>query len=141
MTTPNLTSMRPKTGTESSTTTTKRRVAPIRADAPHGYGRYSRGCRCDICKAAKAEYMRRKRRRATATARIHTIGSDGTTGSQITRATALQPGAIRYIAFGVTHGTRSAYEERGCRCPACTRISSAYDVARRSPKPSGGDAA
>jgi hypothetical protein len=27
----------------------------------HGYGAYTRGCRCETCTAAKAEYMRKKR--------------------------------------------------------------------------------
>lgn len=31
------------------------------ADAPHGRGRYQRGCRCGTCKLANREYQRRHR--------------------------------------------------------------------------------
>lgn len=31
------------------------------ADAPHGRGRYNRGCRCATCKLANREYQRRHR--------------------------------------------------------------------------------
>lgn len=61
----------------------------------HGYVGYTRGCRCDTCKAAKAAYIAGKRAAAAASAR---------------------PGVA---VSGVTHGTRFAYEERGCRCVWC----------------------
>jgi hypothetical protein len=60
----------------------------------HGYGGYSNGCRCEVCRAAKADYMGRRR----AAAFVNT-----------------DPGPVP----GVTHGTRFAYEERGCRCGPC----------------------
>jgi len=41
-----------------------------RAIASHGYGGYSRGCKCDECRTAKNERQRELRRRA------HAAGSD-----------------------------------------------------------------
>ncbi len=60
----------------------------------HGYAGYSNGCRCEICRDAKAAYMRERRSSAYLTATSEPVP-------------------------GVTHGTRSAYEESGCRCPEC----------------------
>jgi hypothetical protein len=65
----------------------------------HGYATYTCGCRCRRCRAAKAAYMRERRAAATQIAR---------------------PG-IAVTAKGVTHGTRSAFEEHGCRCQPCMR--------------------
>ena len=62
----------------------------------HGYAGYAtRGCRCEICKRGKADYMRERRAEARAKA---------------------QPGVA---VAGVAHGTRVAYEEHGCRCQPC----------------------
>ena len=61
----------------------------------HGYGPYTNGCRCEICRKAKAAYSARARAAGRENAR-----------------------AGRYPS-GVTHGSRSAYEERGCRCEKC----------------------
>lgn len=61
----------------------------------HGYSAYTHGCRCETCRKAKAGYSARARATGRENAR---------TG--------------RYPS-GVTHGTRSAYEERGCRCAEC----------------------
>ena len=58
----------------------------------HGYGGYTNGCRCDVCRQAKADYMRD--RRATAY---------------------LEP---QQPVPDITHG-RFGYEERGCRCDVC----------------------
>ncbi len=68
----------------------------------HGYGGYSRGCRCEVCRTAKAAYMRRRRATARTVARRYTDATG------------------RHLAYGVTHGTVSAYEEGGCRCQPCT---------------------
>ena len=64
----------------------------------HGYSGYANGCRCETCKAAKAAYMSEKRIAATASA---------------------QPGTA---VTGVTHGTRSAYKDKGCRCEKCVEF-------------------
>jgi hypothetical protein len=75
----------------------------------HGYAGYANGCRCDICRTAKNGYIRARR----AEARL---------------------AAPEATAAGVTHGTRHAYEERGCRCvPCCNaqRDRRAADDARR----------
>ena len=61
----------------------------------HGYGGYTSGCRCDTCRDAKADYMAGRRASASL------------------RAAAVADPQLR-------HGTRHAYEERGCRCDECT---------------------
>jgi hypothetical protein len=38
-----------------------RKSGTYRTDAEHGYGAYTRGCRCDTCRAAKREYVARRR--------------------------------------------------------------------------------
>jgi hypothetical protein len=75
-----------------------RRTAGLEVILTHGYGGYSRGCRCEECKDAKAKYMSAKRRAATEAA---------------------QPGEA---VAGVTHGTRSAYKDKGCRCEKCVEF-------------------
>lgn len=83
----------------------------------HGYVPYTKGCRCDTCRAAKAEYMRQRRANAREIARQHTAGPTGAPGN---RHNAFAPGATRYIAKDVKHGGRAAYDEHGCRCRECT---------------------
>lgn len=80
----------------------------------HGYNAYTSGCRCEVCRKAKADYMRGRRAAARKVAQRHTQGMGVGPGS--TR----KPGSTRYIAPYVTHGTRYAYEEHGCRCFPCT---------------------
>lgn len=82
----------------------------------HGYVRYSRGCRCDTCRQAKADYMRDRRAAARRTAQAHTQSSTGNRGS---RFTAFSPGASRHVVNTHKHG-RYAYDELGCRCEVCT---------------------
>jgi hypothetical protein len=60
----------------------------------HGYGAYTHGCRCRVCKAAKAAYMRAR------------------------RTAAYIAGPVVVDDPNVAHG-RSTYEERGCRCTWC----------------------
>jgi hypothetical protein len=79
-----------------------RRAAGLEVILSHGYGGYSRGCRCEVCKDAKAKYMSAKRRAATQSA---------------------QPGEA---VTGVTHGTRSAYKDKGCRCGKCVEYIREY---------------
>lgn len=69
----------------------------------HGYSRYSVGCRCPICRAAKADYMRAKRAQAAEA-----------------RRAAQAAGAV-YVAPGITHGRLSGYRDAKCRCPDCSR--------------------
>lgn len=61
--------------------------------AEHGYIAYTHGCRCQVCKASKAAYMRERRAKARQ-----------------------RQGAV---PAHIAHGTRHAYEEHGCRCYHC----------------------
>jgi hypothetical protein len=69
----------------------------------HGYVAYTRGCHCDVCRRAKADYQRDRRAAA--------------------RASAADKSEDRTFK----HGTRSGYEERGCRCWACRAARAASD--------------
>lgn len=84
----------------------KRRLAPIET-RKHGYGCYTNGCRCEVCRAAKAEYIRA--RRATARQRMREVADLG----------------LLHVE-GITHG-RFGYEERGCRCVTCLAARAAAD--------------
>jgi queuine/archaeosine tRNA-ribosyltransferase len=81
---------------------------------PHDYRRYASStdpCRCQQCRASKAAYMRERRRAAAENAKRWFAAGH------------------THVAEGVTHGTRSAYEEHGCRCDRCSRhqpVSSRY---------------
>lgn len=93
-------------------------------DYNHGYNAYTHGCRCDICRKAKADYMRERRAKARAQAQMHTRSS---TGKHPGRHTAQAPGAYRHVASIPNHGTRYGYEEAGCRCVECTAARTASD--------------
>ena len=73
----------------------------------HGYGAYTRGCRCEVCRQAKADYMRARR----AAGRSIAVPDTG--------------------VCGVLHGTRYAYEERGCRCRLCKQARAYSDYLYR----------
>jgi hypothetical protein len=90
----------------------------------HGYLSYTYGCRCATCRQGKADYMRERRAAARQAAEKHTQGSDGLRPK---KNTARAPGATRFLAPDVTHGTRYAYEEHGCRCFDCTDARRASD--------------
>lgn len=63
----------------------------------HGYSAYTHDhCRCEVCRQAKADYVRARR----------------AAGRQVA-----QPG-VRVDDLK-RHGTRFGYEERGCRCDEC----------------------
>jgi hypothetical protein len=64
----------------------------------HGYSAYSNGCRCQVCRDAKAAYMSSKRKEATASAQA---------GMSVESA---------------RHGTRVAYKDYGCRCETCVHV-------------------
>ena len=90
----------------------------------HGYVAYTKGCRCDICRGAKADYMRERRALARTVAQRHTVSS---TGKRSSRQNARTPGATRHVAPIARHGTRYGYEEAGCRCFDCTDARTAAD--------------
>lgn len=80
--------------------------------APHGYGRYTRGCRCDVCRFAKAAYMRAKR----------------VTGKR-KRQLAQANGEGYHFVPGITHGI-SGYSDSSCRCPECCSAKREADAGR-----------
>lgn len=90
----------------------------------HGYNAYTYGCRCDVCRKAKADYMRERRAQGRIEARKFTRGAGG---GRPTKHDARIPGATRFVAPNVKHGTRYAYEEHGCRCFPCTDARLASD--------------
>jgi len=94
----------------------------------HGYGAYSHGCRCAVCRNAKADYMRGRRRSARKHAQLHTTNPSG---RQASWATAFMPGATRFVAPIDRHGTRCGYEEWGCRCLDCTTARTVSDAKYR----------
>lgn len=61
----------------------------------HGYVRYTKGCRCEVCREAKAAYMRAKRGR----------------------------GAVVKVVPDIAHGI-NGYWNYGCRCETCRDSSS-----------------
>ncbi len=67
----------------------------------HDYIRYTRGCRCDECRAAKAAYMREKRAHWARKRRLSEAD-----------------GAGRHFVAGITHGY-SGYQDHSCRCEVC----------------------
>lgn len=80
--------------------------------AEHGYVRYSTGCRCQVCRDAKAVYTREKR----------SVARDA-------RLVAEDAGLV-YVAPVATHGI-GAYQNASCRCEVCRRAAKAKSVARR----------
>lgn len=79
----------------------------------HGYGRYSSGCRCEICRAAKSTYMRERRGRAGAIRELSEASGWG-----------------RNFVPDAAHGI-SGYQDSGCRCETC-RSAKAAASARES---------
>lgn len=69
--------------------------------AEHGYVTYSRGCRCDVCREAKAAYIRNQRASRATSAKVH----------------------------GIRHGY-SGYANHKCRCIVCRRAKGAQDKRR-----------
>ncbi len=65
----------------------------------HGYGPYTQGCRCEVCRQAKAAYMQSKRARARS-------------------ARTASPSDAVFIADVRAHGI-SAYQDQQCRCGPC----------------------
>lgn len=99
----------------------------MRSETPHGYGKYSNGCRCEVCKAAKAAYMAKRRRFGRGIAQRWTTHTPG-------RPALSEPGVGRYVAPVESHGTRFAYEEHGCCCLPCTDARAEHDRTRKARK-------
>jgi hypothetical protein len=91
------------------------------AVSDHGYSRYTHGCRCPICKGAKAAYIRAKRKAARESAPAELIN-----------------GRDRYVAPGIKHGTLSGWQEWSCRCLECSEM---HRQAQRRQWPNRGGAA
>lgn len=78
----------------------------------HGYNAYASGCRCEVCRDAKAAYMREARARRWRTLRL--VRTHGTG---------------RNFVDGITHGY-SGYQNYACRCAICTAASSERHAGR-----------
>lgn len=83
-------------------------VSPGRS-ITHNYARYIAGCRCGVCRAAKAAYVRDSR--AAAAAR---------------RRQAVAAGEV-YVATDITHGV-GGYQNESCRCDVCWRAAKANRI-------------
>lgn len=79
----------------------------------HGYAAYSNGCRCEVCRAAKAERTREYRAQARKALRL--VNAKGTG---------------RNFVPGITHGY-NGYQNHACRCMVCTHERSRYDRLRK----------
>ena len=82
----------------------------------HGtYSAYARrgGCRCDLCWAAKAAYVRESRK-AAGMARVKAELAGKT-----------------YIRTGIVHGV-SGYQNHGCRCLVCTFAKAEHTKRRKA---------
>ena len=79
--------------------------------AEHGYGRYSTGCRCEICRAAKAGYMRGQRAAARADLMVKRWRDEPP------------------VVAGITHGY-AGFQNVYCRCEVCREAKSDSDRAR-----------
>ncbi len=82
----------------------------------HGtYTSYARrgGCRCDLCRAAKAAYVRESRKRAG-----------------MARVKAELAGKT-YVRSGIAHGL-SGYQNHSCRCLVCITFKADYDKRRKA---------
>lgn len=95
----------------------------------HGYIPYTHGCRCALCRAAKADYQRAKRQAGYALANAVAAPGDGPPINRVGRP--IRSGSIRYVAPGVRHGSATSYVESSCRCLDCTRAATAKRRAER----------
>lgn len=76
----------------------------------HGYNRYTYGCRCEVCRDAKAAYVRASRERRRRALRL-----------------VRQVGAGRNYVAGITHGY-AGYQDYACRCDVCMAARRERDV-------------
>ena len=83
-------------------------------NSPHGMlGSYTtKRCRCDVCRAASADYVRNVR-------------------ALRREARELINGRLTAVDHRVKHGTHAGYNNWCCRCVECTRAGTEYVVSRR----------
>lgn len=98
----------------------------------HGYGPYTNGCRCDVCKAAKADYQRAKRADARAVAAQYTTPMKTSDRPVVPGRRRMRVGDLRYVVAAAKHGSAASYIELGCRCIPCTDALIAKRAAERS---------
>lgn len=87
----------------------------------HGYGPYTRGCRCDVCREAKRVYQ--AQRRASGAEPTRAGEQPLPAWNQRTYNGVSRVGVARVRLSDVTHGTTTGYR-RGCRCWDCTDAAS-----------------
>jgi hypothetical protein len=71
-----------------------------RTKGDHGYGPYTQGCRCGVCREAKRVYTRQQRAYWSTLRRL------------------AERSGRRHVVSGVTHGY-SGYQNFHCRCVTC----------------------
>lgn len=80
----------------------------------HGYTRYSHGCRCQVCRGAKAAYSREFRARRARARKL--VQQHGTGGAN--------------FVPGIVHGY-SGYSNWSCRCAVCVAAKRDSDATYR----------
>jgi hypothetical protein len=84
------------------------------AEREHGYGRYTAGCRCDICRAAKRHRQNELRE----------------PWRKLLRAHREEFGWAPYVVHGIKHGY-SGYQNFFCRCDECVEAKAVAGGTRR----------
>lgn len=87
----------------------------------HGYAAYAAGCRCDVCRAAKREYIAARRAAGLEPIRVGVVRSR----------------AGQRAVHVREHGTTTGYR-RGCRCRPCMDAEIGAARARRERKQTAG---
>jgi integrase len=102
------------------------------------------GCRCEPCRAASSEHMKKYRARLKAEGRepmvtltcaecsqeflrrkCNSPAAKGTVNAYCTK-TCYRKAAAKRGGGTVVHGTRTAYEQHGCRCEPCRAVHSEH---------------
>lgn len=99
----------------------------------HGYGAYTRGCRCEVCREAKRAYIA-ARRHAGAEGYGHDARAERVAYARrhTDHARRDRVGVMRYVAPTDRHGTFAGYDTDGCRCWDCTDAMTLDQTTRRA---------
>lgn len=100
----------------------------------HGYVPYTKGCRCEVCRAAKRAYVA-ERRKAGTEGHGHESREERRVYAQRHNDPARgrdRVGVLRYVAPTDRHGTPAGYDTDGCRCWDCTDAATLYQATRQA---------